>query len=243
MGQLSDVREAVQPRGRGERGQVLPDLDGGVGSAPRARGTRALRQLSAPLVRFSPAGAGNATTAMSRTAKTSVQPRGRGERLTGHEVGGVAGGSAPRARGTPRGRGQPGRGGRFSPAGAGNARRAPAPHPRRTVQPRGRGERGRMSSIASASVGSAPRARGTPCHRFHCCNQKRFSPAGAGNALRAQVLQAQATVQPRGRGERLLHKVPGCRGTGSAPRARGTPRRRLAHLVIERFSPAGAGNA
>ena len=99
--------------------------------------------------------------------------------------------------------------------------------------------------MASQSTpdGSAPRARGTRGRRPPAPARRRFSPAGAGNARMLRPRSSTPPVQPRGRGERSLSLRWTIRSAGSAPRARGTPRRPPPAVPRSRFSPAGAGNA
>ena len=54
---------------------------------------------------------------------------------------------------------------------------------------------------------------------------------------------SQSTVHPRGCGERRIKVRGKQRKTGSSPRVRGTPRRRVSGSCRRRFIPAGAGNA
>ncbi len=171
-----------------------------------------------------------------------VQPRGRGEHTTGSNPMKELDGSAPRARGTPLGIGQPPLEDRFSPAGAGNTIRTIYQSSGGKVQPRGRGEHHVTHVSRDDGVGSAPRARGTPDHQGRPGRPERFSPAGAGNTGSRPGSTAAATVQPRGRGEHdealeLWHRL-----NGSAPRARGTHPVMKRFDFLRRFSPAGAGN-
>ena len=190
------MAQPVHPRGRGEHGSG-----------------RCLRQLG----RFIPAGAGNtrrpccgdrlAAGSSPRARGTlgypasghryAVHPRGRGEHAAPSRSGTAADGSSPRARGTPHAR-DPAYVRRFIPAGAGNTAR-PAVCAS-SVHPRGRGEHS-LADRRRRAVGSSPRARGTLDARDRCLD-RRFIPAGAGNALRARHPDSAAGSSPRARGTR-----------------------------------------
>ena len=190
------------------------------GSAPRARGTRLARQHAAQRRRISPACAGNThRRSCSRTSR-SDQPRVRGEHRPVWPLSPPAPGSAPRARGTRRV----------------NGRREPI-HRISAC----RGTRGVIDPEGGAH-GSAPRARGTPVPSRCRGVCDRISPACAGNTPQAATWIRCRPDQPRVRGEHArLHDSPLPR-CGSAPRARGTPAIRTAHVRRPRISPACAGN-
>ncbi len=73
--------------------------------------------------------------------------------------------------------------------------------------------------------------------------QRRFIPAGAGNAGCSAVLISPTTVHPRGCGERFAVMAMAPQHTGSSPRVRGTLAEVSSQAATERFIPAGAGNA
>ncbi len=110
------------------------------------------------------------------------------------------------------------------------------------VQPRGCGEHLSPRVSACSLNGSAPRVRGTHSKGGRRDEQRRFSPAGAGNTSPAARPRARPPVQPRGCGEHSVRNHQRLEEDGSAPRVRGTrPHYRSAH-EYRRFSPAGAGN-
>ena len=111
----------VHPRGCGERTMAGGGTSNSHGSSPRVRGTPAAASPTAPLVRFIPAGAGNASGCPWRFRKWSVHPRGCGERQVAVHTPTVAFGSSPRVRGTPEMLRAVNLAVRFIPAGAGNA--------------------------------------------------------------------------------------------------------------------------
>ena len=94
---------------------------GDDGSSPRVRGTLVKKPDALAVVRFIPAGAGNAGLPRAKHDRGAVHPRGCGERRSRVQASDVADGSSPRVRGTlAAGAGlivYP----RFIPAGAGNA--------------------------------------------------------------------------------------------------------------------------
>ena len=112
---------SVHPRIRGERPTGKRSMRRPRGSSPHARGTPCAAALPYRLVRFIPACAGNAASALHPSWPASVHPRMRGERPQLMTQWPPLFGSSPHARGTLFGcRGQcpeP----RFIPACAGNA--------------------------------------------------------------------------------------------------------------------------
>ena len=194
---------AVHPRGCGERSTAPITMPTTRGSSPRVRGTHSLSWGGGSNDRFIPAGAGNAPTPPGPRCAPPVHPRGCGERLAmWHSLPGLIG-SSPRVRGTLRPAQAHHLGGRFIPAGAGNAvagssRRRPA-----SVHPRGCGERAASGTIDGAASGSSPRVRGTLKAAPATVEGERFIPAGAGNARTGRVSSVRAAVHPRGCGERV----------------------------------------
>ncbi len=71
----------------------------------------------------------------------------------------------------------------------------------------------------------------------------RFSPACAGNSRSGERRGDVLSVQPRVRGELLSRSSSLLLFSGSAPRARGTPRAIATTTGASRFSPACAGNS
>ena len=113
----------VHPRASGERDWDTAQAIVRTGSSPRERGTLELRRSRPVDFRFIPARAGNAHAYGSAQALRPVHPRASGERGEPRIGHGVAAGSSPRERGTPRLADEERDLGRFIPARAGNARR------------------------------------------------------------------------------------------------------------------------
>ena len=154
----------------------------------------------------------------------------------------IAGGSAPRVRGTENIRRASLCSARFSPACAGNGTAHTAPSATISVQPRVCGERFDAAAVASPDAGSAPRVRGTGPFAASVSENIRFSPACAGNGSRRLVEMTIMTVQPRVCGERRRGYGRPDDARGSAPRVRGTAGAERSLAVHSRFSPACAGN-
>ena len=197
----------VHPRGCGERptGPGYPGL--GAGSSPRVRGTRKFDTLHLGHDRFIPAGAGNAWGATPAPPRRPVHPRGCGERADAALPLISSSGSSPRVRGTPLLPAPGHDGGRFIPAGAGNAQRVRGRTGDEQVHPRGCGERDTGVSTTSSKPGSSPRVRGTLRQVFAAHYRVRFIPAGAGNAMPRRMLPSERSVHPRGCGERSSWKL------------------------------------
>ena len=96
-----DCTGADHPRVRGEHPGPNVSSDHATGSSPRARGTRARRMRSVECSRIIPACAGNTLTSRTGREVEADHPRVRGEHPTVTEPMAQAGGSSPRARGTP----------------------------------------------------------------------------------------------------------------------------------------------
>ena len=174
----------------------------------------------------------------------------------------AAGGSSPRARGTP----EPNAGDagvqRFIPASAGNTTTPAMCCTSSSVHPRERGEHLAVYLIQTFVGGSSPRARGTPLSPLLRHTSLRFIPASAGNTIASPCGAASRAVHPRERGEHFFQRDSTKANNGSSPRARGTqppllhalprqgssPRARGTHgnshrtAGLFRFIPASAGN-
>ncbi len=166
-----------------------------------------------------------------------------GERQVGAYRGGIASGSSPRVRGTPRCRSCGVRRRRFIPACAGNARCATPGSRPSSVHPRVCGERDRNLMPAPAMGGSSPRVRGTLPVDFTYIAHLRFIPACAGNAGGSVRVYQEQSVHPRVCGERPPSALAGTGTAGSSPRVRGTLQVALRAGDHGRFIPACAGNA
>ena len=173
---------SVHPRIRGERGNAcgFPSVSGG--SSPHTRGTPAADDPMTALVRFIPAYAGNARSAIPRH--------------------GAVCGSSPHTRGTLGGFFSRFCARRFIPAYAGNAVLDPRHAARPPVHPRIRGERARQGAYCRLVHGSSPHTRGTPISVECWPKSVRFIPAYAGNAINTAGVPQKGPVHPRIRGER-----------------------------------------
>ena len=109
--------------------------------------------------------------------------------------------------------------------------------------PRVRGERAAPGVTVAGMAGSSPRARGTPSRAVVQDPKSRIIPACAGNAARSSPRRTITADHPRVRGERMSTDAAPPKGSGSSPRARGTPPRRPQRLASLRIIPACAGNA
>ena len=193
---------SVHPRIRGERGNAcgFPSVSGG--SSPHTRGTPAADDPMTALVRFIPAYAGNARSAIPRH--------------------GAVCGSSPHTRGTLGGKLDALRHVRFIPAYAGNALALHAGTSSPAVHPRIRGERNDPENSLKIKDGSSPHTRGTLGGFFSRFCARRFIPAYAGNAVLDPRHAARPPVHPRIRGERARQGAY-CRLVhGSSPHTRGT---------------------
>ena len=113
-------RTTVHPRGCGEQAGSKGRTVNVYGSSPRVRGTDGVTYRCEAGVRFIPAGAGNGCREPACRNRTTVHPRGCGERAILLGPGGILSGSSPRVRGTDSTAPGPFARHRFIPAGAGN---------------------------------------------------------------------------------------------------------------------------
>ena len=238
----SSYSSSDQPRVRGEHLIVISHRQRPSGSAPRARGTRRRQRLPDRVERISPACAGNTACRCATSTQTADQPRVRGEHWPGLAFTGALFGSAPRARGTPLVSGDVYVSCRISPACAGNTGGLGASSSCGSDQPRVRGEHGLQFGELRLIHGSAPRARGTRLLGPTGDLQVRISPACAGNTPYRCTRHAGLADQPRVRGEHLASPTIARLQDGSAPRARGTRLPLDVGDVLQRISPACAGN-
>ena len=178
----------VHPRMRGERRVSAESIMASIGSSPHTRGTPAADDPMTALVRFIPAYAGNARSAIPRH--------------------GAVCGSSPHTRGTLGGKLDALRHVRFIPAYAGNALALHAGTSSPAVHPRIRGERSAGFSPGFAPGGSSPHTRGTPYSIRVMPRVHRFIPAYAGNAHARERIAVSYTVHPRIRGERIVGTMP-----------------------------------
>ena len=151
----SSINLSVHPHGRGEHTDLRSPLGNGIGSSPRAWGTRPRRDRQEHHLRFIPTGVGNTCAGPARPRRSTVHPHGRGEHSRWR--GGKSGvrGSSPRAWGTQNARVDCEFYGRFIPTGVGNTHRRHCFRPAPTVHPHGRGEhhvavRGHVSMVTAA---------------------------------------------------------------------------------------------
>ena len=129
---------------------------------PRVRGEHNVRvPVDQSIVRFIPACAGNTNLGILWLTYLPVHPRVRGEHNPDSPLAHFAGGSSPRARGTPKQLAGSKLGDRFIPACAGNTITCRGTHSMTTVHPRVRGEHAESKLFSESLAGSSPRARGT----------------------------------------------------------------------------------
>ena len=159
---LASVLKTVHPRVCGERFIAGREAVFVNGSSPRVRGTLGSKLPSAPVFRFIPACAGNASARCAVARSTSVHPRVCGERRDPDSPSTPSTGSSPRVRGTQVPLSSRAAEIRFIPACAGNAYRLAWPRSLHAVHPRVCGERADAFADDCAAPGSSPRVRGTP---------------------------------------------------------------------------------
>ena len=235
-------RRRVHPRERGESAGRPRPCTSSAGPSPRARGIHDRRPAVARSGGSIPASAGNPRSARSRSARSRVHPRERGESAGRPPSRMRPWGPSPRARGIPAGGGADRARRRSIPASAGN----PPPRSRRgrrgPVHPRERGESSRRANARQCTEGPSPRARGIPDPLGAGCQLRGSIPASAGNPGPRRLASFALRVHPRERGESSGRTGPTYARRGPSPRARGIPRQAPARLACAGSIPASAGN-
>ena len=215
---------------------------GEIGSSPRGRGTPMVPPLSASMMRFIPARAGNTRTCRATAARSTVHPRAGGEHRLGATGELVKAGSSPRGRGTQLFVSVGCQARRFIPARAGNTLSPRWTKRRATVHPRAGGEHTNGTFPAGVGYGSSPRGRGTHGVALDDPSLERFIPARAGNTAASRSRPDRSSVHPRAGGEHMMSAASMVVLAGSSPRGRGTHRIAKPGYVHVRFIPARAGN-
>ena len=108
--------------------------------------------------------------------------------------------------------------------------------------PHARGEQVTLYCPSMSPFASAPHARGRRLVRHLERDHLRFSPARAGNTQCCTLADLPTALQPRTRGEHEPTFAGAAAAYASAPHARGTRDGKRPNIVVERFSPARAGN-
>ena len=175
----------------------------------------------AKLPRFTPAHAGNTSSATYIKRSGWVHPRSRGEYLSPVFLNLLISGSSPLTRGILLHAVEISRSCRFTPAHAGNTLLNQLNQSWYRVHPRSRGEYCPGKPLYLQFIGSPPLTRGIPCEDDRHDGTSRFTPAHAGNTWKYKNIRRSNQVHPRSRGE---YTVTICRPfyrLGSPPLTRG----------------------
>ena len=177
-------RRAVHPHVHGELGVGVAPGPPGVGSSPRAWGTRSTGGGWWMSARFIPTCMGNSATVFRVFPHVSVHPHVHGELARGESVNWGGFGSSPRAWGT-RVAGLPASApGRFIPTCMGNSPARSRTSTAAPVHPHVHGELRQPTKTHYGFTGSSPRAWGTPLRLTLLVADPRFIPTCMGNSAR-----------------------------------------------------------
>ena len=113
------------------------------------------------------------------------------------------------------------------PARAGFTAASQPSIPSRSDHPRSRGVYDSCPAVDCRTGGSSPLARGLPGYSFRGARERRIIPARAGFTGRRPRYHGGGPDHPRSRGVYDRECLPGARGHGSSPLARGLRRRRV----------------
>ena len=196
----------------------------------------------AKLPRFTPAHAGNTSSATYIKRSGWVHPRSRGEyKSDAHNLSGLRG-SPPLTRGILFQMEQMSMSMRFTPAHAGNTRLFFLKSCLPEGHPRSRGEYQAEEDPERFWQGSPPLTRGILPGRRQIQSGLRFTPAHAGNTWKVGRWNKPGLVHPRSRGEYLPLIRWRAREIGSPPLTRGIHFSGSPGSKRHRFTPAHAGN-
>jgi len=176
-------------------------------------------------------------------AASSVHPHVHGELGSTGETFYFIDGSSPRAWGTHPANLPDGKRGRFIPTCMGNSSRPSGPRNSSSVHPHVHGELISDTGIARIRIGSSPRAWGTrewKRIKMQCC---RFIPTCMGNSFKHSQNPSLLPVHPHVHGELTTEDTSRGNGSGSSPRAWGTPGVTLSSGSNFRFIPTCMGNS
>jgi hypothetical protein len=212
-----------------------------LGLSPLARGKPATACGSVGGVGPIPAGAGETSSAHPASGFAGAYPRWRGGNLFREKVYAYAQGLSPLARGklpeyrkTKSGEGP-------IPAGAGETQRRRLKSTGLRAYPRWRG--GNTSTLPSTlpSTGLSPLARGKLAYACFVFSPSGPIPAGAGETITCNTLDAVLQAYPRWRGGNTPMRALSSRRRGLSPLARGKLRILFNEIIYLGPIPAGAG--
>ena len=218
----ADIARRDHPRVCGEHPAVIAALNVEAGSSPRVRGTRLLGIGTGVGAGIIPACAGNTRDFWRKCSDVGDHPRVCGE----HRRWPCADGRRPG----------------IIPACAGNTRRTEATAPSSRDHPRVCGEHQKNGADDLSEKGSSPRVRGTPFGSNGLSIDRGIIPACAGNTVRGWKFRRSKGDHPRVCGEHCVLIGNTDMASGSSPRVRGTPGRRLSSCRQRGIIPACAGN-
>ena len=213
----------VHPHVHGELSELGYDSSTVSGSSPRAWGTHQAQEPSRYLFRFIPTCMGNSLCYRERLRTWRVHPHVHGE-LLGQYIG------------------KQNKFG-FIPTCMGNSLSRRAGVVSRTVHPHVHGELPRAGKEPVTRDGSSPRAWGTRPGPQRGPPDDRFIPTCMGNSRTSEGSSVLTPVHPHVHGELIAPVTSTSPGTGSSPRAWGTPRRRVGGDQLRRFIPTCMGNS
>ena len=213
------------------------------GSPPRVRGTGHRVPLICGIGRITPACAGNSPPFCMQIGCLGDHPRVCGEQFPPGLHGGGWRGSPPRVRGTVALARLLRKGGRITPACAGNSAWPLEGWRHIRDHPRVCGEQGAIDGLFSVRQGSPPRVRGTAVSASVRARRLGITPACAGNSISSPSMVKSTLDHPRVCGEQAKYLSLAMGLGGSPPRVRGTAASRFGNLSATRITPACAGNS